>query len=72
MWYPLRCCVSLRSQALEEDLANATLRKGEMKMPIMSVSLGRILAYLAEGALLGASVYLASCGINNPSDTSKK
>lgn len=43
-----------------------------MKMPIMSVSLGRILAYLAEGALLGASVYLASCGINNPSDTSKK
>ncbi len=41
-------------------------------MPIMFAILGTPLAAFAEGAILGASVYLVSRGAKNPLRTKKK
>ncbi len=41
-------------------------------MPILFALAGTPLAYFAEGAILGASVYLVSRGVKNPLHTKKK
>lgn len=41
-------------------------------MSIIFAAVGTPLAYFAEGAILGASVYLVSRGVKNPLHSKKK
>jgi len=56
----------------EEKAADVAVKKGGRKMPIIFAVVGTQLAFFAEGAILGASVYLVSRGVKNPLHTKKK